>query len=177
MMQDEIRNELNELGSTLGSKGREMPMQAPEGYFEGLAERMTRMAADTEDLRMARIDMPYKVPAGYFDTLPGKVMERTGVVQKKGILISFRQLRWAAAAVLFIMAGIGGYQMFYGNEAPRYEQEILANVEDGDIQEYLADAGGAKPDAGKGTSIDKMDIAPADIIVYLDETGWDNEYY
>lgn len=177
MMQDEINNELRELGSGLADGNRGMPHGIPAGYFDALSKKMADMAMESDaEARLPRVDMPYKAPIGYFEALPGRMLELVGAKTKKGILISFGQIRWAAAAMLFIMVGIGTYRVFYANERPVYQNELLASVDDGDIQEYLGEAGHVHAGQQESIAMDKMEVTQADIVGYLDETGWDNEY-
>lgn len=82
-----ISQELNELGSSLLNAGNQPVYTVPAGYFEGLAEQMLRriraIEADSaaEELShlsplLSGIDkaMPYSVPAGYFDSIEDRML-------------------------------------------------------------------------------------------------------
>lgn len=177
MMREEINTELRELGSSLADKHILTPFTVPQGYFAAAEQTIVNRALDdVPEIQLPAIGTPYDAPPQYFDNLPGRIQQRLPKTPKKGLLITFRQVRWAAAAMLFIMVGVGGYNMFYNQASPRerYGYEILSSVPDGDIQDYLGDTYLAE---AKDNTIDKMDIPSSDIVDFLDETGWDNETF
>ncbi len=173
-MEQEIANELTEIGSSLGSVPREMPYAVPEGYATHLEERMRDLvSAESGSHAGLPKEMPYTAPEGYFDRLPQTVVEQTVNKRPRGVLISFTQLRWAAAAVLFVAVGLGAYDMM--NNISHPADGLLSSVADREIREYLAYNyhTPAAPPATHNDLLDNMDIDTKDIITYLDDTGWD----
>ena len=86
---DYIKQELQELKSTLADAGFQNVYQAPAGYFDGLANEILNRARALEPTSVSEElatlspllssiskKMPHSVPADYFDTL-GKKLEQT----------------------------------------------------------------------------------------------------
>lgn len=81
-----ILNELRELSPTLAQAGFNLPYQAPEGYFEGLAEailqrvRTQSLEAKEETELISPLlaglskKMPFSVPEGFFSELSANVV-------------------------------------------------------------------------------------------------------
>jgi hypothetical protein len=82
-----ISQELNELGSSLLNAGNQSVYTVPAGYFEGLAEQMLRriraMEAHSAAEELAHLSpllsgidkaMPYHIPAGYFDSIEDRMV-------------------------------------------------------------------------------------------------------
>jgi len=83
-----ILQELNELGSSLANLQPQNIYSVPEGYFDGLASQVINrikaleaINADEElkflspTLSVVSKQMPYSTPAGYFDGLDEKIMQ------------------------------------------------------------------------------------------------------
>lgn len=152
----------------------------PEGYFEGLTKNIiTAVKADHIDSVSSR-EMPFNVPAGYFDILPAKMLQaakNTEPVKKITTHIplgrnSFRQIRWAAAAVLLICIGFGGYETFLAQ--PDNTENMLASVPSNEIHDYLQHT--YTFDVNRivdNNTINNIEVDNKDIIQYLNETGWD----
>lgn len=178
MMREEINKELRELGSSLADVRIPIPYQLPGGYFAAFEKNILACTINhQQETALPAIGNPYAAPVGYFESLPDRLQQRLPKTPKKGILITFRQVRWAAAAVLLVMIGVGGYNVYKttGNSNAN-GFEILASVADGDIQEYLGPNYLAEAQSNS-TTVEKMDVPTADIVDYLDETGWDNETF
>jgi hypothetical protein len=200
MSTNDIRDELKGMGSMLADMPRSMSYVIPEHYFtdvEGKVKLVLDIAGEETEARNWGKEMPYDVPkdyfealagqvvnavviaeqndipVGYFDALPGRMLQAAKVEDVKPRLIPlFTQLRWAAAAVLLICISIGGY-MAFDNRHPGAEN-ILAAVPQTEIQEYLQNT--ERPDEGRlvdNTAINSLPVDNAEIISYLDETGWE----
>lgn len=166
------------MGSSLADAHVSIPFEVPQGYF-ATAERtiIGKALQEESELSLPVVTNPYAAPKGYFDSLPSRIEQRLPQTKKKGILISFRQVRWAAAAVLLVMIGVGGYSVYRtpgGTDSGSWG--MLASVADGDIQEYLGPNYLAEAQSSS-TTVERMDVPTADIVDYLDETGWDNETF
>jgi hypothetical protein len=175
-MKQEMQDELNDMGSSLGGQRTGVPFSVPSDYFSTLSERVM-MAAQQEHVGsvLPAPEHPYNVPSGYFEELPTRINNRVAEKRKMGLFVTFGTLRWAAAAVLLVMVSAAGYIMMNSGIATTYESGFLASVADDDIQNYLGYA--YQADAVKSLPDIKLDVAPSDIEEYLDETGWGSEYY
>ena len=67
-----IQTELEEIAPLLANASRELPFQAPKGYFEGLEP----LALVQEPDFLAGSNLPFQAPAGYFESLPQSLMSR-----------------------------------------------------------------------------------------------------
>jgi hypothetical protein len=80
MVNPDITQELNDLGSILANAPRGNNYSVPDGYFEGLAMqvlgRIESGSLDADDATGLNISkaMPYEVPANYFDGLADAIM-------------------------------------------------------------------------------------------------------
>ena len=156
--------------------GKEVPFAVPTGYFDELTSHITAATRLSESTR----DVPFSVPGGYFEALPAKMLhaaKASGADKKPARLIPlkrtsiFRQVRWAAAAVMLISIGVG-YQVFFGH--PSGPEKILASVPGNDLQEYIEHTYRLDVKNIEGaTEINNIPLENRDIIQYLDETGWD----
>lgn len=172
-MNEEINNELSEMGSSLAGHRVAMPYTAPAAYFGHTADMAEGiMAAHAGEAVIPASVQPYSVPVGYFDALPGKVLQRASGNERRGGIFSFAQLRWAAAAVVLLMVGAGIWASL-NNEVPAPANILLADVADREIQEYLVLSGiGAETEMRAAVTAQEVNVDPRDIITYLDETGW-----
>jgi hypothetical protein len=71
MVNKDIIQELNDLGSRLPTAGAENVYSVPEGYFEAFAAQVQSLIWLSS---FPKVD-PYKVPEGYFDELGDRIME------------------------------------------------------------------------------------------------------
>ncbi len=175
-MKEEIKYELSELGSSLAGQRVVMPYSAPDGYFDGLSGRLNSCIADEFEqdngLGLSK-ELPYRAPEGYFDALPGRILEKAGRSKQRGFAITFRQLRWAAAAVLVVAIGLGAVNLMQEGNATMTKDGLLANVGDKEIREYLVSIYHAPAKGATGSAyLEGIDVDTRDIVAYLDETGW-----
>lgn len=178
-MREEINDELNILNSSLAGSKVGMPYNIPEGYFAGLADKVLQAnEADGSNSLPKPTAMPYMVPPLYFDGLANQVIEKAVPQKKKGVLLSFSTIRWAAAAMLLVMVGAAVTVSMNRQSNGIYNAESIIVVADRDIEVFFAD--NIRPDAAMVPDISYLshtDMQAKDIIFYLDETGWDTEYY
>ena len=154
-----------------------MPYSVPAKYVEELAEHIpatARISGLTKEIALT-------APVGYFDALPAQMLhaaKNAGAGKKKAVLIPlsrpgiYRQLRWAAAAVMLLSIGVGAYMTFF--TIPASPERILASVAGNDIQDYIEHT--YRLDVKRivnGNDINNIPVDNCDIIQYLDETGWD----
>jgi len=175
-MNDEVKRELEELGSPLVGHKIGMPFGGQQDYFAYMpGELSAKIANDRTETSLPAGVNPYAVPAGYFEQLPGIVVAKAMQPARKGVLVTFRQLRVAAAAVVLLAVGLGTFVRQVQTGPDVSETAILANVADKDIKAYLGNAGAPLASVSAGRYIDKIDVKAEDIEKYLDETGWDAE--
>lgn len=163
-MNEEIRTELEQLGSPLAARRVEVPYAVEEGYFSGL---QARMEADTT---LPPITHPYTTPPHYFSSLPARVMERTRSDSARKVTITFRQLRVAAAAIVLLAVGMSIYTTTSIRDIPSHNG-MLASIGDAEIKAYLGYTGETATQA----LVEHMDVGADEITEYLDETGWDTD--
>jgi hypothetical protein len=164
-MNEAVKTELEQMGSTLAGMPKGMPHAVPEGYFAAMEERMTNVATEPA---LPETMLPYAAPAGYFDTLPEAITAKA-MKATNGGAIYFGRLRMAAAAVVLLMAGIGAWVVLQQNTTT--PDRLLASVNEREIREYLA-----VPDAVHGNAeayVQQAKVEADDIVTYLDETGWE----
>ncbi len=153
-----------------------MPYSVPSQYFSELTNNIVASAK----LSDYQNDNAYSVPAGYFEQLPEQILvaakaadpatKETRIIPLKP-RISIIPRRWAAAAVILITIGLGGY-MFFNSQSST--DKILASVPANDIQDYLKNTYRLDVDrVVGGTEINNLHLENKDIIEYLNESGWD----
>ncbi len=180
-MKEEIKQELKNISGCMAGTQIPMPYAVPDEYFanfeKNLRSKITEEDATTAVHTLAGKTMPYSVPGDYFDKLPKLLLEKNEAEKQKGIRITFPQLRWAAAAIVLIAISVGTYNLYRPSaDTIKPGKVMLASVNNNDIQEYLANAAGTNVINVSGEYyLDK--IESKDIVSYLDQTGWDTEYY
>ena len=157
---NDIRNELTSMNSALAGMSREMPYDVPEGYFESFAEEVALMKIGRQmpfeipqgyfegiaDSVLFELHQPVSknllsVPNGYFDNLPADILAKARQIEVKpasnsiGISI-WRNMRWAAAALLVLGIGLGVYRSYWYQPAFNVQEE-LATVAPDAIDEYV----------------------------------------
>jgi hypothetical protein len=181
LKQDAIDPKFNHPGLT-GAKS--MPYTLPDGYFEELANNVVAAAkADNNELlgNLSK-SMPNSLPAGYFDALPARMLQAAKIaspVKRRATTIplggnTFRQLRWAAAAILVVCIGLGSYVSFFSGSGQSGTESMLASVPKEEIQDYLQHS--YILDVNRiinNDEINKIQVDNSDIVQYLNETGWD----
>ncbi len=153
--------------------GKTMPFEVPQGYFETAAADMALMAMGDGLAATLPKAMPLTAPIGYFDALPAKMLHAAKATElPKQQKLSFRNIRWAAAAMVILSIGIGAYQ--FSNEQQNAPDNILASVSNNDIHDYLQQSYRLDVDRiMSNTDINRMQVDNKAIEHYLNETGWD----
>lgn len=176
----DILKELEGMNSTLSAKDRDMPFEVPQGYFDSLPEQVLRRAS--EQVSLPGTAMPHIVHESYFDNLPGQLLEiikkqdaKPAPVTKRISL--WKNVRWAAAAILILAIGIGSYKVF--NPQPASIEQQLQTISDEAIMSYVEDNIYAFETETIINYVNTADINAAslplnknDIEYYLQETGW-----
>lgn len=145
----------------LGNLPKQLPLQIPQGYFNGLPENLLGVlrsqqgepkldAPDAPELgaqeetatlspMLARMErtMPYELPRKYFDGAVGKSVPFVSPAVK-----SITWMRWAAAAIILMIFSIGGLQFLGIDKAPEASvadiRQRLAEIPENEIEEYLS---------------------------------------
>jgi hypothetical protein len=153
--------------------GRTMPFEVPQGYFETAATDMAMMAMGENIAAALPKGIPLTAPAGYFDALPAKMLHAAKATElPKQQKLSFRNIRWAAAAMVILSIGIGAYE--FSNQQQNAPDNILASVSNNDIHDYLQQSYRLDVDRiMSNTDINNMQVDNKEIVQYLNETGWD----
>ena len=153
--------------------GKTMPFEVPQGYFETAATDMALMAMGEGIATALPKAMPLAAPAGYFDALPAKMLHAAKATElPKQQKLSFRNIRWAAAAMVILSIGIGAYE--FPNQQQNAPDNILASVSNNDIHDYLQQSYRLDVDRIiSNTDINNMQVDNKEIVQYLNETGWD----
>ncbi len=176
---DNIQQELNSMGSSLAGLPRQIPYAVPAGYFNQLADNIVAKARMQEDaLPDFGRQMPYEVPADYFAALPEMVLEMAKAdgqagVKKPQTILFVPRLRWAAAAVLAIVIGVGTVMVF-STHTQTASDSLLAAVPKNEISAYIKHSYGF--DAARvvnSNQFNNLNVDYKDIEAYLNETGWD----
>jgi hypothetical protein len=143
--ENDILNELKQMGSPLADMSRDMPYYVPKGYFEQLPEQALGNALSTQEYDFnLNIGKPFSVPDNYFEQFPAQVLqaikanEDAETVKKiKTIPLNraykWYSVKWAAAAVLLICVSIFSYRFIMPNHTPEHE---LASIPQNEIAEY-----------------------------------------
>jgi hypothetical protein len=99
------------------------PLNLPEDVLEHVHTCPT--CAETRVLWLAQEPFPAAIPpAGYFEALPGRLLQKLPPPRRKHAMFH-RQTLWAAAAILAIAAGIGGFMAGRVNRTPVLEASML----------------------------------------------------
>jgi hypothetical protein len=163
-----------------------MPYRVPQGYFEHFEEELR---SRLDDVVVLPKNIPLTAPAGYFENLPGQILSRIHKEEKpqqKPKLIPFvgaelwRQLRWAAAAILLLGIGLGIAQL-YINPQPvnvdialaKVSKTELNNYVEANIDQFDTDMIAPNLTTSDVAALDKQ-LSDDEITRYLDEMGgWD----
>ena len=157
---------------------RSMPHSMPQGYFENLPAQILATVKSTSGVDEAKNQVPFTVPDRYFEHLPEKMLAAAKANSKTAVKIPLKrvikpwQKNWAAAAVVFITIGLGGY-IFFSNQ-PGYPERMLTNVSSTEIQEYLKHNSKMEVDhIVTSSEAPTLVFENKEIIEYLNESGWD----
>ncbi len=175
--ENSIAEEWKSLNSPLASLPRTMPFSVPANYFDELTESINdEINATRFEMSKNSVETPFVAPSGYFESLPASMLELVRAenkTTKRGGIISFPGVRWAAAAAIAVIICAGGYITFVSSNKTQSEK-MLSSIPGSDIKEYVQHSYGL--DAGKiidNTDVSMQTIEPKDIVKYLNETGWE----
>lgn len=201
---DEIRDELKELGSSLAKGSVVMPFEIPAGYFESFPADVLIIVAEEPGLSLDIKQIPFEVPeqyfaqlpdavitsvlwgskpeipAGYFEGLPGKILAAAKASDRPATQvtmpsIAWKNLRWAAAALLVIGLGVGAYVKFQPGKTydlntqlakvstEELNDYVQTHIEDFDTEQLASAVGDENIFSGLGHD---------EMIEYLNENGW-----
>jgi len=125
-------------------------------------------------------EVPFDVPQGYFETLPAQLLaaakaNETAKPARKTIPLkrtyAIGSIRWAAAAILLIFIGSGGF--FFLRQPSSETDKILASVPQNELQDYFQHTYRMDVDQVFSNDINNLQVDTKEIVEYLDETGWD----
>ena len=169
--ENNILNELREMGSPLADMPRRMPYAVPDNYFEGAEERILAVAGG---LPGVKAELPYGVPQGYFEVLPEKMLAASKQADKGTRTVTFvPRMQWATAAVLVLMISLGGYITFRGQVMSEPEH-LLSSVPASEIRAYvenryeITEMHGSADSKLSGLQLNKREIES-----YLNDNGWE----
>jgi hypothetical protein len=149
--------ELGYLSPGLSQFSKQMPYSVPEGYFEGLEDRLRRVVFNQgnqdQEFESAQAEikslspflsglnrqMPFSVPQGYFEHLSSTMEEKAGGVETgakvvsihRGKFVSIRNRKWfrfAAAAMITGIIALAGF-LYFNNQSKTDPVRSLAKLE------------------------------------------------
>lgn len=169
---NEILKELEGMKSKLGSISRRMPYYVPDDYFENAATQILT-SARAKDVTAGLADKtPFEVPNHYFDQLPLRVLENVKEKRSVKIIPLGRQIRLAAAAMLLLLAGAGFFKIALQQNS--FDKKLSALPDDA-IKEYVLQTSNELniDNTVADTKVPLPEhLTEAEIVQYLDETGW-----
>ena len=146
---NEIWQELKELGSPLANMPHTMPYAVPEGYFDTLTSILAKNAAQVGNLAPLpawSFDLPFSVPENYFDTLPEHLLAAVKAVDKNpqnekvtNIRLHWRKKGslWAAAAAVVLGVWFGAYKYVAPAASETTIARQLAAIDSNVINTYI----------------------------------------
>ena len=167
-----------------------MPFAVEENYFANFAAQLNAVIAGEEASNtLPKTILPYSAPANYFDNLPSQILSRAKAtnapVAPKRIPLGseiWRQVRWAAAAVLILGIGLGSLNSVMRQESPQAisTKPDLSQVSSADIKNYVSQRIDDFDIEMIGDNLTTNDISALanqldekEIKQYLNETGWE----
>lgn len=169
---------------------RQMPYQVPAGYFDMLPNGVLNSIKDDTEVDFLPKANIFAAPAGYFDKLPERMLAAAKQDERpatKTIPLGntlWKNLRWAAAAILIAGLGFGGYKMMQPDTSVKPTASVeqrLAKVPDATLNKYIQQniddfdgdmiASYVADNGSKAITADQL--TDQEIINYLDETGWE----
>lgn len=174
---------LNQPDPTLNIS-KSMPHHVPEGYFESFSQQL---GDAINEAALPKTIMPFTTPSAYFDTLPEQVLDRIRseqhIPQTRTVPLGkeiWRQLRWAAAAILLLGIGMTSLSK-YSSPQPADPTLALSYVSKMDISNYIEqniddiDVDMLTNDLSTNdVNVLTKQLNEDDITQYLDENGWDH---
>jgi hypothetical protein len=178
----ETEAELQGVAPLLAKISRRNVFELPKGYFDGnnfSAGILQTVAENKESLSFPnelKLRMPYDVPEGYFDSLPDKILQKTGNKTKAIPLRIFliRSWKYAAAALIVILIALS-VTLHIRQQHHTFAYQ-LAQLPANDIEQYLENQTDVlnrdviynNIDSTAKINIVDNDISTADIQQYLD---------
>jgi hypothetical protein len=104
---------------------------------------------------------------GYCRLQKNKTVQRARTIPASKFV--FRHIRLAAAAVLLLCIGLGAYTTVF-NTGYTSPHRILRSVPQSEIEAYLETT---DKNEGEDISARNLSFDSKDIVVYLNETGWE----
>lgn len=120
-----------------------MPYEVPIGYFDTLPDMVAALVHEEHEAVGLPKANPFAMPAGYFDALPQQMLQaakQADAPKTKTIPLGnrvWKNLRWAAAAILLMGIGFGSYKMLQPADAPLSTEQQLAQLPAGTISDYV----------------------------------------
>ena len=158
-------------------QNKAMPYEVPQGYFENFSHTVAHNIEKKQTKEPA-----YIVPEGYFEQFPAGMLEKVKQEQtrpEKKTIPLWKNVAWAAAAVLLLSIGFEIYKATTVKETISIEQQ-LAQLPNGTINEYVQaniDEFDTELIASNVTNNNAQptpaQLEEEEIINYLNETGWD----
>jgi hypothetical protein len=164
-----------------------MPYEVPMGYFDTLPDMVAALVNEQNETISLTKSNPFAMPAGYFDALPQQMLQavkQAETPKTKTIPLGnrvWKNLRWAAAAILLMGIGFGSYKMLQPTTAPLSTEQQLAQLPPGTISEYVQqNIDDFDTDLIASVMPGDINVSPAqlsdeEITNYLDEVGWDTD--
>lgn len=148
----------------MGKKNKENGFKTPEGYFDGLTDRIMDRIGKESDARPEAEG--FKVPDGYFDSLSDKILEKVAQPEPKVVkLYPYRKYLITAASIAAVVVIFIGLQ-WQGNQGLSFED--IANME---LEEYL------DQNASGISTYELAELMPIEEVELDDilESEWDEE--
>ncbi len=172
---------------------RTNPYLIPQGYFEGFAAKMLNQVLEVNSTLLPQHGVhTLAAPEGYFNQLPERVLAAAKADEKPAARVIplgstlWKNLRWAAAAILIAGIGFGGYQMTQSGPAKplpaaKSVEQRLAQIPETTISNYIqqniddfdGDMLSSFVANNENAPLTKDQLTDKEIIDYLDETGWE----
>jgi hypothetical protein len=163
---------------------QEIPFEIPQGYFEQLSSQVLATIKEQDITATLPKDNPYITPPGYFEALPQQMLAAAKKNDKTKVISIhklWKQLKWAAAALLICGIGLGSYKMFrpYGPAPIANPEQAIANMSPAVVHEYIQqniddfdiDVIMNSMNAGNAQTMTKQ-LDTREIQQYLNATGW-----
>ena len=148
----------------MGKISKQDGFKIPDGYFEGLTDRiMDRVSEEVHGLPKSD---GFQTPEGYFDTLSDQILERSKKEDTKVVkLYPYRKILITAASIAAVVVIFIGLQ-WQGNQGLTFED--IANME---LEEYFDN------NASAINTYEIAELMPLDELEVTDilESEWDEE--
>jgi hypothetical protein len=134
--ENEIKNELLELQSTMAEMPSKLPFSVPDDYFKDLPKATLQHVKAFESLSE---ENTYALPDNYFETLPAKVLASAKQAKKPTTIIAIlgwqsKTIRWSAAAVFLLMVSLSS--VLYISQRNKNPEVILSKILLPELNEY-----------------------------------------